>query len=756
MRSVVSALAVKTYRFLQRHSSMFPVPRRAASFLLPVAAFHQSEAPTSGSGDIAAEPPSLDAVAGKRVLCLVEANADTTIMRRYFTAAATVHFVLQSEHASVATFIARQDRHSERFSAEIFDNVLSTGSQIEQECSRRNFEYFMHLTGFFESALATEADYSPHPQAMPAQFAGFIEPLVYYWCFVVPKTLESLLHSYRPDAIILLCRTGGYFGRLLPYLEQSADGTPLLIGYSHMLAQKRRDVFETVAGIVNYKPSRSVALSAARCDRAPTAAPDPGLALIMRQMQAAADLTVWRQAPAAGDSGYGAVTTTAADHVSYNYKFRQQLLERLARRFNLHLFVLESIAEEQWVLHAELLRANANGDRQIELKAYSPTGTALGSVLAEYLDRQRHLWQAKLVELAGGDWVLAIFDTLIFEPMVAKVLAGLEYVTYLRALMRRCPPAFALSITGETSRTALLLAAAEKCGVPTFDMQVVATNDDPRNRVSLLPKADHYFAMDVQSADLLAAWGWNPDRLYLTGTVRFDQLQALNTADERKRARASLLEGRYRHLIVFISQTLSYDYCRMALEVVAEAIGRRPDTKLLVKLHPREPEGNRTNYQNILMAAAPGLNWQVTDEVSVEDAMLASDLVVGFYSLALLEAACLRRPVIAANLSGIRLPEPTNFSDRGCILGASTAAELTALIASVLDDAAFRSRALARQEDYFRQHSYMVDRGALERIGRTIEEVVEGRPVSAQSLTGWRRTHGQAVERNPSVTSGQG
>ena len=128
----------------------------------------------------------------------------------------------------------------------------------------------------------------------------------------------------------------------------------------------------------------------------------------------------------------------------------------------------------------------------------------------------------------------------------------------------------------------------------------------------------------------------------------------------------------------------------------------------------------------------------MTADVAVEDALLASDLVIGVYSLALLEAACLRRPVIAANLSGKRLPEPTNLGDRACILGAGTASELTGLIASLLDDTTFRTQALDRQTQYFRQHSYMVDGGALERIVRTIEEVADGRPANALSLTQWR------------------
>ena len=659
-------------------------------------------------------------------------------MRRFFATAAHVDFVLQTEHEGVTAFVARHKGNGKKFSVRIFDNILPTGGEAERDCSMRNFEYFQHLTNFFDSILAADHELTNYRDVSPL-LAGFVEPQIYFWCFVAPRTLETIVRDSAPDVIILLCRAGGYFGRLLPCLEQTAGNAALLVGYSHALAQKRREVAGSIAGFVNYQPKWAIAGSADHHTSKAAAAADPGFALIMRQLRATADLSIWQHAPERpSDRRYGAVTTTEVGYVSYNYKFRQRLLARLARPFDLNLFALEISADDGKALRAELRRAQADSGRHIELTSYSPKAGALCEALADYLDRHRHLWQEKLVELSGGDWVLAIFDGLIFEPMVAQIFAGLEYAAYLRTLMGRHPPAFALSITGETSRTALLLAAARQARIPTFDMQVVAMNDDPRNRISLLPKADHYFAMDAQSAELLAGWGWNPDRLYLTGTVRFDQLQALNTEAERNRARALLLEDRYRHLIVFVSQTLSYDYCRAVLEVIAQSIGRRQDTKLLVKLHPREPEGNRAIYQSILSAAAPQRNWQVTADVAVEDALLASDLVIGVYSLALLEAACLRRPVIAANLSGKRLPEPTNLGDRACILGAGTASELTGLIASLLDDTTFRTQALDRQTQYFRQHSYMVDGGALERIVRTIEEVADGRPANALSLTQWR------------------
>ena len=713
---------------------------RSASFLWPAGCFRHREAlaPLIAAGDSGLL--GAETVAGKRILCLVETDADVTIVHRLFQGAARVDFVLQQEHQTLDDLIANKLSDASKYRVQIFDNISTIGNETEVECSHRNFEFFRCLTKYFESIFDSDpriAKYRPFSAAL----AGYIEPRTYAWCFLAPMILERLMSACTPDVIILLCQSGRYFAPLLAKLRHAAGETPLLIGYSHHLPSQRCQMAERIAEIADcewlwLKGPRRRSIAADIADR-----PGDEIAAALEKLEAATEEALRRFWPElTRRRHYGAIATIQANSVSYNYRFRRQLLERLARNFDLNLFLLDAEpATQQTILDELRMAARAHG-RDTRLAPYASSNRGIHDALAVFLDRRRAAWQCELVDLAGGDWVLPIFEVSIFDWMVDLIAAGLEYVSFLQPLFRSYPPAFALAITGQTPSAEILLTAARQASVPTFDMQVVAIYDHPHTRTTLLPKADHFFALDVQSAELLADWGWPPERLYVNGSARFDQLLDLDAASHRQRGRAVFAGREYKQIVVFISQVFSLESCQRVLSAVALAIAIRPDTGLIVKLHPQEPRSNGRIYETMLADSAPARNWRVIGDIDIDDVLCASDLVIGLYSSALLEAACLHKPVIAANLTGKRFLEPINFGDRDCILGATSENEVATLIASILDDESFRMSILARQAEYFRRHSYAADGGAMERVAQCIEDVVEGRAPSASSLATWRLT----------------
>lgn len=180
---------------------------------------------------------------------------------------------------------------------------------------------------------------------------------------------------------------------------------------------------------------------------------------------------------------------------------------------------------------------------------------------------------------------------------------------------------------------------------------------------------DRIAVMDRVAAEALRAAGCPDERLAITGHAAFDALrQDLLPSPQRRRLRERLGVPDDRVLAVFVSQPLSElhhllgqgagasDEWRI-LAMVIEAIddGTSPPAHLVIRPHPREPEGK---YAPLVRALPPVT---VDSSAPAHALVQAADLVLGIHSMLLLEACCLGCPVLS--LQPGLWPEPAAAHD---------------------------------------------------------------------------------------------
>ena len=214
--------------------------------------------------------------------------------------------------------------------------------------------------------------------------------------------------------------------------------------------------------------------------------------------------------------------------------------------------------------------------------------------------------------------------------------------------------------------------------------------------------------------ELLQA-GFPAARLVITGQPAFDTLREFGSARQRQAVRAALrgaVERPFaRTRVLYVSQPLSLQYSTQELgfhedQVLADTIaaldavldGAATQASLLVKPHPRDVVAQikrRIPVHSARLAVRVLDGSGVGQTLDVRQLALASDLVIGMNSTALMEACLLRRPVISYQ-PGLRIRDPLPSNRLGWSRAVYDAGDLCAAFSEELFDTRHRRARLAR------------------------------------------------------------
>lgn len=693
---------------------------------------------------------------GKRILCLVEAKADTTMVRRYFDHAAAVEFLTADEHAGINRYVGEREHwRNPIIKARHWENMLPTTGAEERWCADQDLKVQHAFREFFDRAFSSDERLTPY-RPYGEVFTVYAEALIYQVVFFLNQAIQSLIDGAKPDIVIVLCRDGSFWSNYLPFLQMTMPLGTVFVGATTSRVASRVGIVQQVAARWTYLQRRldKGSLDALKGKTKGTeaerfsAAVDE-LAKWVTVCEAAAAHAVYKQEePLRIRRPYGVINTEESESVGYNYRFRSGLLKQLGERFDLISMSYGVPDARHAGLKAELAAARHHPTDIAVGVQVSPQSGAMVNAVTAFLEATRFDWERSFLAAGMTKAMLPSLDLVAFDLIAYYIGLAFDYITFTEAFFRVHPPAFAMAITGEAPSGALLLRVAGKFKVPTFDMQIVAFLKEPRCQITLAPKADHFFAMDEPAARVLAEWGWPKDSIYLNGIPRFQEVVGNDQQKLRKAGRERLKVASTRpakKVVLFVSQALSVEFAQRAVKELARFMAKRRDCILVVKPHPREVRGSHDVYEHLLRGMMPKSNFAVVSDAPIDELIAAADLVVGMYSLALLEAGCVGKPVIAVNLLNTRYPDPVNFSDMPIIEGADSEKELVRKSAALLDDVLVRNDYLIRQEAYLARHSYMVDRKTVERIAWVISDVLDGVPPRATTLRQWDDADGHMV-----------
>jgi hypothetical protein len=255
--------------------------------------------------------------------------------------------------------------------------------------------------------------------------------------------------------------------------------------------------------------------------------------------------------------------------------------------------------------------------------------------------------------------------------------------------------------------------AAEKAGIPSFAvldqwtnyrLRLISEGGDPMNgrATSELIVPSFFFIMDEFAMKEMCALGIDREKLVVSGQPFFDHIRKAGdkfTTSQVEKLRRELTGAEGGLVFVFASQPIASlhringmaeDYWGYTEETVLKSVIKclsklteemATKVTLVIRLHPKDEP---TVYQNAL-ATLPNSIKSVVDRVIDSSLLLkASDLIIGMFSMLLLEAAILERRFISVQI-GLKRENPLIFDRMGLVRSILTDYELEETLRGILN-----------------------------------------------------------------------
>jgi len=282
--------------------------------------------------------------------------------------------------------------------------------------------------------------------------------------------------------------------------------------------------------------------------------------------------------------------------------------------------------------------------------------------------------------------------------------------------------------------------AADDWGIPSFAVLDQWTN----YRLRLIPEAgaptktrttddtlvmpSRFFIMDEFARKEMCALGIANEKLVVTGQPFFDHIRRTGScfsAQEIEKLREKLTVGQGGLVFVFASQPLVsihrqngmaddyWGYTEITvLKAVTACLGKLTNesgTKvtLVIRLHPKD---DANAYQDALTIPTESIQFVFDRETDSSLLLKSADLIIGMFSMLLLEAAILGRPFTSVQI-GLKRESPLVFDRMGLDLSILTDSELEESFREILNgefsesaDLPFEFGATSKIVDYLERY----------------------------------------------------
>ncbi len=365
-----------------------------------------------------------------------------------------------------------------------------------------------------------------------------------------------------------------------------------------------------------------------------------------------------------------------------------------------------------WVGDAKGLLENFAGmkGRRILVFSRDPGGTNAVLPLIEPLRLA-----GNEVVVYGKDAALSIYRRLNMDCADIRAALPLETEDETDKFVRELGPN--LIVTGTSSEDFTerhLWKAAAKTGIASFAvldqwtnyrLRLIAEGEDSKNgnvKKRALITPSFLFIMDDLAKEEMSAMGIDKERLVVTGQPFFDYIRSTGdkfTAREIAGLRRDLTAGRGGMVFVFASQPITnihrqngmaddhWGYTeKTVLKSLVTCLGRLVEDleaklTLVIRLHPKdEPDA----YQDVLSTCSQSISVTFDRETDSTLLLKAADLVIGMFSMVLLEAAILETPFISVQI-GLKKENPLILDRLGLTRSILTDGQLEKVLRAFLN-----------------------------------------------------------------------
>ncbi len=278
---------------------------------------------------------------------------------------------------------------------------------------------------------------------------------------------------------------------------------------------------------------------------------------------------------------------------------------------------------------------------------------------------------------------------------------------------KACPDLIVTGTSSEDFTERHLWKAAERAGITSFAvldqwtnyrLRLISEGDDPMTGcpASKLIVPSFFFIMDEFAKKEMCALGLDREKLVVSGQPFFDYIRKSGdkfTPDEIEKLRRELTGTQGGLVFVFASQPIASihrkngmaeDYWGYTEETVLKSVAgclSRLTEKMAVKvtlvlrLHPKDES---TVYQDALATCSNSIKVVVDRETDSSLLLKAADLIIGMFSMLLLEAAILEKRFISVQI-GLKRENPLIFDRMGLVRSILSEKELEETLRGILN-----------------------------------------------------------------------
>ncbi len=342
------------------------------------------------------------------------------------------------------------------------------------------------------------------------------------------------------------------------------------------------------------------------------------------------------------------------------------------------------------------------------------------------------------VNVYGKDAALSIYrkQNIDCSDICATVPSGTQEQTdeFVRKI---CPDLIVTGTSSEDFTERHLWKAAERAQITSFAvldqwtnyrLRFISEGEDPLDPrpASKLVVPSFFFIMDEFARKEMCALGIDCEKLVVSGQPFFDYIRKSGerfTTLEIERLRGELAGTQGGLVFVFASQPIAsihrkngmaedyWGYTEITvLENVAACLSKLAEempvrVTLVLRLHPKD---ELNAYQNTLATLPSSIKVVVDRETDSSLLLKGADLIIGMFSMLLLEAAILDRRFISVQI-GLKRENPLIFDRMGLVRSILTEQELEETLRAILS---------GKNEKFPNLH---FDFGATERITNYLE-----------------------------------
>jgi len=239
-------------------------------------------------------------------------------------------------------------------------------------------------------------------------------------------------------------------------------------------------------------------------------------------------------------------------------------------------------------------------------------------------------------------------------------------------------------VPGRSSDAILSAEIAKSKSIPSIEIQSGVIS---KFRRFVKPQTEEVIAIEPYGKSVYTEFlGFPADKIEVLGFIKLE----LDTAPYRLMSQESIKEELEAHgvrkdlrTVVLATQPIGVDHAEEVAKVALAGVKSLEDVQLIIKPHPSEDEAYFHAYKN-LAKKLKVKNYKILTNFSIMPLIVASDVMMTYFSTVGLEAFALKKPVICINPFDTR--PPVDLVELGVSLEAKSGAELTPLLEDYLSD----------------------------------------------------------------------